>query len=186
MIGYLPTSLDICGKTYNINGDFRNVFRIFEAFDDERLSAYSKMKICIIRLYTDEIPQKLYKEAYDKACWFLDGGEALRSAKTESVRLVDFEQDETMLFAAVNAAAHTEIRACEFLHWWTFLSYYISLSSESLYAQVINIRSKIAKKKKLEKWEKEFYKANKDIVDLQKKYSAEQRAEMDTLNKLLS
>ena len=185
MIGYLPTSLDVCGKTYNINADFRNVFHIFEAFDDERLSGYSKMKICIMRLYTDEIPQGLYNEAYCKACWFLDGGEACRSAKKESVRLVDFEQDETMLFAAVNAAAHTEVRAKDFLHWWTFLSFYISLPPDSLYAQVISIRSKNAKKKPLEKWEKEFFKANKDIIELKKKYSAEQRAEIDKLNELL-
>lgn len=185
MIGRLPASLEVCGTKYKINADFLNVFRIFEAFDDERLSGYSKMKICIMRLYTDEIPREMYNEAYSKACWFLDGGGAYRSAKKESVRLVDFEQDETMLFAAVNAAAHTEVRACEFLHWWTFLSYYISLPPDSLYAQVINIRSKNSKKKPLEKWEKEFYKANKDIIDLRKKYSAEQRTEMDNLNKLL-
>ena len=49
----------------------------------------------------------------------------------------------------------------------------------------MNIRSKKAKGKKLEKWENEFYKSNKDMIVLQKKYSKEQQTEIDRLNKLL-
>ena len=39
--------------------------------------------------------------------------------------------------------------------------------------------------KKLEKWEQEFYRKNKDRVDLKQRYSAEELAEQERLKKLL-
>ena len=42
-----------------------------------------------------------------------------------------------------------------------------------------------ATNKKLEKWEKEFYNANKEIIDLKKRVSEEQQKEMDALEKWL-
>lgn len=185
MIGALPDKLEVGGKLYGINADMRNVFRIFDAMNDERLYDRSRLLVCVRRLYTEDIPTHLRFEAYEKAREFLDGGQSMSKARTQSVRLVDFEQDEVMLFAAINSVAKAEIRALPFVHWWTFLGYYFSLPPEGLFAQVVAIRSKKAKKQKLEKWEKEFYSANRGIIDLKKRYSAEQREEIDRLNKLL-
>ena len=56
---------------------------------------------------------------------------------------------------------------------------------ECLFSQVVNIRQKKATNKKLEKWEKEFYNANKEIIDLKKRVSEEQQKEMDALEKWL-
>ena len=185
MIGQLPKTLTVGGKNYDIRSDYRNIFRILEAFEDTELSFYEKARITVKRLYVEDILQSDFEEAYKKACWFIDGGKIYKSAKVENARLVDWEQDEIPLFAAINEAAKTEIRVLDYLHWWTFLSYYISIRSESLFAQILNIRSKKAKGKKLEKWENEFYKSNKDMIVLQKKYSKEQQTEIDRLNKLL-
>lgn len=186
MIGQLPKTLKIGGSTYNLRTDYRNIFRILEAYEDADLSNTEKAVICVKRLYVEDIPiiDKNFAEAYNKACWFIDGGDTYKSAKVENIRLVDYEQDEIPLFAAINDVAKTEVRALEYLHWWTFLSYYISIK-DGLFAQIINIRSKQAHHKKLEKWENDFYKSNKEMVDLKKRYSAEQQAEMDFINNLL-
>jgi hypothetical protein len=184
MIGQLPQTLTVNGTVYKIRTDYRNIFRILEAFGDTELLMYGKMQVTVKRLYAEEIPDKDFEEAYKKACWFIDGGKIYKSAKVENVRLVDWEQDEIPLFAAINEAAKGEVRILEYLHWWTFLSYYISIRPESLFAQIVNIRSKRAKGKKLEKWENEFYKSNREMIDLQKKYSKEQQAEIDRINKL--
>ena len=56
---------------------------------------------------------------------------------------------------------------------------------DCLFSQIVNIRQKKAKHKKLEKWEKEFLNANKDLITLQKKISVEQKKEMDNLEKWL-
>ena len=185
MIGELPTALEIGGKKYAINADYRNIFRIIDAMNDERLTNYSKRLVCVRRLYSEPVPQEHLPEAYQKAKWFIDGGRAGSASRKESVRLVDFEQDEPLLFAALNSAAREETRALPFMHWWTFLVLYISLPPDSLFARVVRIRSKLAKKKKLEKWEDEFYRANKELIDLKKIYSPEQQAEVDRLNEIL-
>ena len=78
-----------------------------------------------------------------------------------------WEQDAGMIVPAVNRVAGCEVRALPYLHWWTFLGYYMEIG-DGLFAQVLNIRQKKSKGKKLEKWEKEFYRENKKIIDLKK------------------
>ena len=53
------------------------------------------------------------------------------------------------------------------------------------YYAVLNIRQKKAKGKKLEKYEQEYYRENKNLIDFKAKYTDEEQAEIDRLNKLL-
>lgn len=46
---------------------------------------------------------------------------------------------------------------------------------ESLFSNIVHIRMKKAKGKKLDKWEQEFYKENKSLIDFKEK--KEQRSE---------
>ena len=54
---------------------------------------------------------------------------------------------------------------------------------ESLFSSVLNIRQKRAKGKKLEKYEQEFYKDNRNLIDLTVKEKRSEE-EMDALRKL--
>ena len=56
---------------------------------------------------------------------------------------------------------------------------------DGMFSQVLAIRQKKAKGKKLEKWEKEFERNNIALVKLQKKESKEQREEKDNILKWL-
>lgn len=89
-----------------------------------------------------------------------------------------------MIFSAVNKVAGQETRALDYMHWWTFLGYFSEIG-EGMLSQVLSIRAKKAKGKKLEKWEKEFYNERREIIDIRQSYSAEEQAEIDRLNKLL-
>ena len=77
-----------------------------------------------------------------------------------------------------------EVRSAEYIHWWTFVGYYMEIS-EGVFADVISIRLKKAKGKKLEKWEQEFWNANKRVCVLAPKLTAEEQAAKDRLNALL-
>ena len=72
----------------------------------------------------------------------------------------------------------------EFLHWWTFMAYFHAIGEGQL-STLVSIRDKLRRGKKLEKWEQEYYRKNKDKVDLKKHYSAEELAEQERLKKLL-
>ncbi len=184
MIGELPTTLTVNNKVYNIRSDFRNIFRILEAYEDADLYIHDKIRLCLKRLYVEAIPYRDMQEAYEKACWFIDGGEQYKRCKPSNTKLVDWQQDEMPLFAAINNVARCEVRSLEYLHWWTFLSYYMSING-GLFSQIISIRIKKLKGKKLEKYEEEFYKANRDMIVIRKHISSEQQEEIDRLNKLL-
>ena len=98
---------------------------------------------------------------------------------------MDWEQDESIIFSAINKVAGCETREKEYIHWWTFLGYFSEIG-EGLFSTVINIRQKKNKGKKLEKYEQEFYRSNKQLIDLKEKYTAEEQAEIDRLNELLN
>jgi hypothetical protein len=49
----------------------------------------------------------------------------------------------------------------------------------------VAVRQKLQKGQKLERWEMEYYRENKRLVDLKPAYSQEERKEMERLNALL-
>ena len=96
---------------------------------------------------------------------------------------MDWNQDAPILIPAINKVAGKEIRSIPYLHWWTFMSLYMEIG-EGLYSQVINIRNKKIKGKKLEKWEQEFYRDNKSLVDLKMKRNERSEEEKEELREL--
>ena len=161
MMWDLPTQIEVGGTAYDIRTDFRDVLRILCAFEDPDLDEREKALVCLQVLYEDidNMPPALYAEAIEKAREFIDhGAEGKQGAKT-----MDWEQDANLLFPAVNAAAGTEVRQMEYLHWWTFLGYFGEIG-EGLFSTVINIRYKRANGKKLDKWEHEFLRKHKEMI----------------------
>lgn len=164
MIGVLPTSLELNGQFYAIRSDYRVVLSIFQAFNDDTLSNLEKAFVCVKCLFVDEIPVRLFEESVKKAYWFCDGGNMPKSEPSR-IKTLDWEHDECILFPAVNKVAGCEVRAVPYLHWWTFLGYFGEID-EGLFSTVMNIRRKRGEGKKLEKWEKEFYRKNKKLINL--------------------
>ena len=181
MIGYLPKILVVDGEEYDINSDFRTALTIFEAYSDETLTDYEKMLCCLKCLYKEMPPNA--DEALRQAAWFLDGGDMPKS-KQAPVKLMDWEYDQSIIFPAVNKVAGYETRTVEYLHWWSFLGLFNEIG-EGLYSQVMNIRSKRARHKKLEKWEREFYNEHKELVNIRHKLTAEEQEELDFINNLV-
>lgn len=182
MIGILPMTLVIDEKKHKIRTDYRIVLTIFEAFNDVELTDKDKMHVMLELLY-EEIPSNL-EEALKQATWFLDGGKEYEEFN-KTKKVMDWGQDESIIFSAINKVAGCETREKEYIHWWTFLGYFSEIG-EGLFSTVINIRQKKNKGKKLEKYEQEFYRNNKQLIDLKEKYTAEEQAEIDRLNELLN
>ena len=185
MIGVLPKSLEVDGKEYEINSDFRTVLVIFQAYNDPELTDFEKMEVCLQCIYKER--PKNVEAALEKAMWFLDGGDMPKS-KQAPVKIMDWEYDQSMYFPAVNKAAGYETREVEYLHWWSFLGLFNEIP-EGLYSQVMNIRSKRAKGKKLEKYEVEFYNDHKELINIKEKLTeeelAQEQADLEFINSLI-
>ena len=185
MIGELPEHLEIDGKQYKINADFRVILNIFQAFDDPELTEREKCFVCVKNLYCDfeNIPENDLQTAINQAYWFVGGGNMPEKNDVQKAKIIDWEQDESLYFPAINKVAGFETRSVKFLHWWTFLGYFNEIG-EGLFSQVLHIRNKKSRGKKLEKWENEFLCNNRNLVKIRKKYTKEELEEHERINAL--
>lgn len=178
----LPTSLNLGGVDWDIRTDFRVILGILTELNNPEYDENDKWLIVLIMLYTDfdNMPIDLYNEAYEKAIEFIDMGADVDDKPKP--RLMDWEQDATLIIPAVNKVIGQEIRAIPNYHWWSFLSAYMEIG-ESSFSHILQIRTKQAKGKPLEKWEKEFIAENKDLVLLKEKKTDEEKAEEERILK---
>jgi len=137
----------------------------------------------IIYIDHELIPDQDIEEAVKKAMDFIDCGMKEDGNKPKP-RTMDWEQDAPLIIPAINRVAGKEIRAVEYMHWWTFMGCYMEIR-ECLFSQVINIRTKKAKGKKLEKDEQEFFKENKELIIIKRPESEEDERAKEELIKLL-
>ncbi len=184
MIGELPESLSVNGIEYDIRSDFRDVLKIVCAFNDPELQNEEKIYVCLLILFVDfeSIPKSDYGAAFTAAINFIDNG--AKDTDKKAPRTMDWEQDENIMFPAINKVAGFETRSADYVHWWTFIGYFMEIS-DGVFSNVLGLRSKKAKNKKLEKWEREYWQANKDICALKPKLTAEEQEAKDRLNKML-
>ena len=183
MIFDLPTSLEFGGKSWPINSDFRDVLRTLTAFEDPNLTDGEKICICLHNMYPDlaDIPAGDMQAAFDAAVGFIDHGQ--RGDGT-SPRTMDWTQDAALIFPAVNRAAGFEVRSAAYIHWWTFLGYFMEIK-DSTYATVLGLRGKRARGKKLEKGEREFWMRNRAVCELRRRYTDEEIDERAALERML-
>lgn len=186
MIGALPQSLEVNGTAYPIRTDYRVALTVIEAFGDNNLTAEEKAIIaieCLFQCGIAGIPQKDIEEAYNQAIWFLNRGDTIEEPRAQA-KVYDFEQDEQIIFSAINKVAGKEVRECEYMHFWTFMGLFSEIG-EGTFATIVSIRDKKAKGKKLDKWELDYYKTHKSTIDLKKTYTDEEEAERDAVRILL-
>lgn len=171
LIYALPTSVDVNGKTYQIESDYRAVLDILAALSDNDLTMEERAAAALDIFYPDfdDMPLSDYEEALRQCYRFIDHGQNPNEQKKQPV-LMSWEQDFDMIIAPVNRIAGCEVRAMEYLHWYSFLSFYQEIG-DCLFAHVVSIRDKKARGKALDKQEREFYKRNRDIIDLKTTYT---------------
>lgn len=173
MIGVLPETLTVGDVNYPIRSDYRNVLQVFEAFNDPDLERADKWIIAIYLIFADfssaddvEAAVKNgfdVKEATEQIMWFIRAG--ADEKKDVERPTYDWVKDEQMIFSAVNKVRGEEVREADYMHWWTFLGYFNEVG-EGSFSYIVGIRNKLNNRKKLDKSEKEFYRKNKDLVDM--------------------
>lgn len=181
----LPTSVNVGGKMYEVNADFRDILGVIKRLNSPNLSERERSYVALALFYSDfdSIPKGLWNVAAEQLTLFLNCG-VTETDKRPRPQLIDWEQDQQMIVADVNKVAACEIRTLPFLHWWTFVAYFNGIGEGQL-STVVSIRDKKRRGKPLDKWEREWYRDNKSRVDLKTKYSDEEQAEIDRLNRLL-
>lgn len=162
----LPTSITIDGDNYPIRnqGDFRMVLDCFRCLQDIELTEQERILVALCIFYEDVTGVEYVQEVFNTDSklaaaveemynFFNCGQESVGAARNH--KLIDWEKDSQVIVSAINNVAKKEIRAETYIHWWTFMGYYLAIGECPL-STIVNIRDKIVRGKKLEKWEQDF------------------------------
>lgn len=170
----IPQSVLIDGKEHPIRnkGDFRVILDCFTALEDVELTANERTLACLIIFYEElnsvEDIGEVFSDvdlAVSEMIKFFNCGQTESPGAHVDYKLIDWQLDSQLVCSAINNVAGKEIRAESYLHWWTFMGYYFAVG-ESPLSTVVCIRNKLARGKKLEKYEMEFKKNNPEYFNI--------------------
>lgn len=175
MIYDLPESLTVCGTEYKIRSDFRLILSVLEMLKNKDMKEWERGYIPLLFFYEDfqNIPIEHIEEAKKQFLWFVNGGKHEDQSGKKPPRLMDWEQDYPYIIAPINRVLGHEIRYDAHLHWWTFLSAYMEIG-ECTFAQIVHIRDMQSKGKPLDKSDKEWYRRNQKLVDMETRLTSEE------------
>ncbi len=159
----LPTTVPVRGQERAIRSDFRAVLDALAALMDTDLPEPARSAAFLEILYPDWQSLPDANEALAAALQFINLGEPVPEHQPERPRLVHWDKDVQLIAPAVDKVLGYSCRACTYLHWWDFVGAFRNIG-DGLFAQVVNIRNKRAKGKKLDKAEQEFARDNADLI----------------------
>lgn len=172
MKGYsLPISVEIQQASFSIRnqGDYRMVLDCFSALNDPELTEQERLYACLLIFYELDSLEDLnripnIKEAVEKMFEFFNCGNE-NPGRQMNYKLIDWEKDSQMIISSVNRVAQKEVRAEKYIHWWTFMGYYMEIGECTL-SYIVSIRHKIATNQKLEKYERKFKSENPEYFQI--------------------
>lgn len=186
----LPIEVETNGKRYAITQrcDFRMVLDCINALNDENLDVEDRVVCALIIFYEDLCSvdavydldptefEELTKEMY-KIIGYTDDDPA---PQTQKPKLMDWEHDYKIIAPSISHILGYDVRDPQkYTHWHSWLGGYMEIQ-EGIFQTVVSIRSKKFKGTNLEKHEKEFYRNNRNLVDLPLKITDEEQEELNS------
>jgi hypothetical protein len=162
LVDKLPYAVEIDGKSYLLNTDFRFCVRIILAFEDEELTGYEKQLIMLANLYP-VLPDNI-EAAVEKATWFLNGDNPTDEQNELSLRLYSFSRDANFIFAAFRQTHGIDLENAQ-MHWWKFMALFMDLGADTTFCNLVSLRKRI-KTGKATKEEKITARELGDLVEL--------------------
>ena len=182
MMWNLPIAVDIDGKEYAIRNkcDYRVVLDVISALNDEELEMEYRIECALFIFYEDLTGLKDVQTAITEMMKIINLGEETTEEEQQKPQLMDWEHDFPQLAPPISRVLGYSVRdANRYTHWWDFIGAYMEIG-ECTFANIISIRNKRMKGKKLEDWEREFYRENKKMVDLPHKLTDEEQEWLDS------
>lgn len=187
-----PTSIEVNGKKYQINTDFRVAIRCEQVATDYNISNNERALAIIYLLFGEKALNDVdnYEQFLILAKKFLGCGKEIDSEENERDPDMDFVEDYDYIEASFMSDYHIDLENQK-MHWWKFMKLINGLSSSEfgnccVLNSVRNLRNYDVSQIKDEKEKNRIIKA-KESVALHKKekvFDDEQQKSMDKFNKL--
>lgn len=191
----LPLSVEIDGTEYKIRNkcDYRVVLDVISALSDKELDDDSKLKCALFIFYEDlsalsdiiengefEKYQDTIKKLYDGMMKVINLGAEIDPNEPEKPKMMDWQHDYNNVTPPISRVLGYSVRdKNNYTHWYDFIGAYMEIG-DCYFAQIVSIRSKIRKGKKLDEQDRQFYKEHKKEIDLPTELSDEEREWLDS------
>lgn len=177
MIWDLPISVEIENKKHPIRNkcDYRVVLDVICALNDVELTDEEKIKCALFIFYEDISEICDIETAIKEMFRIINNGEE-DTTPYNKPQLMDWEHDFKQIAPPVSRVLGYDVRTPDkYTHWYSFLGGYMEIGGDCTFSTIVSIRNKRAKGQKLEKWELDFVRDNKKMIDLPKKLTAEEQ-----------
>ena len=172
----LPIAVEIKGKKHPIRNkcDYRVVLDVICALNDDELTDEEKIKCALFIFYEDASQIDDFETAIKEMFRIINGGDEQEESQEQKPQLMDWEHDFPQIAPPVSRVLGYDVRTPDkYCHFWTFLGAYMEIG-ECTFSTIISIRSKRAKGKKLDKWEEEYIREHRKMVELPRKLTTEE------------
>jgi len=172
LIDELPTTVNIVGKTYQINWGFRTFILIEICIFDQKLSDEQRVLNALSLFYGDNLPDDP-ELAFEKMMWFYRGGKADRKdlagkgkGGASLKRCYCFEQDAPFIYSAFRTQYRLDLQdlANTDLHWWKFKAMFESLDENLRISKIMGYR--VTSTSGMQKEQKSFFNEMKKLYAL--------------------
>lgn len=181
MMWNLPISVKIDEKEYAIRNkcDYRVVLDVIEALNDEEMEMQYRIQCALFIFYDDLSGCQDIQTAVDEMTKIISLGKNEESNENVPA-IMNWEHDFVHIAPPINRVLGYSVRdENNYTHWYDFIGAYKEIG-ECFWANIVSIRNKRMKGKKLEKWEQEFYRENKKLIDLPHKLTDEEQEWLDS------
>ena len=178
----LPIAVEINGKSHPIRNkcDYRVVLDVICALNDSELTYEEKVKCALFIFYEDISAIDDFDTAIKEMFRIINGGEEQEESQEQKPSLMDWQHDFSQLAPPISRVLGYDVRTPDkYTHWYSFLGGYMEIG-ECTFSTIVSIRSKRAKGKKLDKWEEEYIREHRKMVELPRKLTAEEQEFLDS------
>lgn len=191
LIDLLPEHVEIDGKKYPINTDFR-ISILFELLMQDKSILDREKVYMALNLYYPKIPHDLV-QAVDKMLWFYrcgkdDENDSVRNGSPAGSRkagmIYSFEHDAEYIYSAFLDQYGIDLQDIEHLHWWKFRALFKGLKEDNLIVKIMGYRA-IEITDDMSDSEKKYYRKMKQIYALPDNRTQEEK-ERDFTNAIAS
>ena len=184
LIDLLPTRVEIDGKEYEINSNFRTSLLFSILMENKDIPSNLKIRQAL-KLYYPVIPKNTEK-SIEKIIWFYTRGKEYKTttSKGNNIKILDYEEDADLIYSAFMSQYGIDLQDIEYLHWWKFKALFEGLKEDNKLSKIMEYRS-IDLNSIKDKEQRKFYKEKKKIYSLENNYSKEELKELEEWNKKL-
>lgn len=178
----LPITVEIDGTEHKIRNkcDYRVVLDVISVLNDNELDEESKIKCSLYIFYEDLSNITNFRVAVDEMMKIINLGEEVQDDEPQKPKIMDWEHDYANVTPPISRVLGYSVRNKEnYTHWYDFIGAYMEIG-DCYFAQIVSIRSKMQKGKKLDEQDRQFYKEHKKEIDLPVALSQEEQEWLDS------